>query len=216
MYKSKFKLFGGEYIPDIVQYIKDYLEVDPNVTITVGCDSIQKRRRTVYAITVMMYNTDLRNGAHVVFFRESCDKIRENQERLYKEAQYLNDVGNYLDAELATFYTRKDLTEVERKKYKYHLARCNHEYSHVPVHQEEGVMNALVLTPADRMDFRLVDLHVDFNPNEGTKNERGVSKNKSYIAYKSYVPWLRGMGFRTWAKPLSFASTTAADLLLQD
>ena len=216
MYKSKFKLFGGEYIPDIVQYIKDYIELDPNVTITVGCDSIQKRRRTVYAITVMMYNTDLRNGAHVVFFRESCDKIRENQERLYKEAQYLNDVGNYLDAELATFYTRKDLTEVERKKYKYHLARCNHEYSHVPVHQEEGVMNALVLTPADRMEFRLVDLHVDFNPNEGTKNERGVSKNKSYIAYKSYVPWLRGMGFRTWAKPLSFASTTAADLLLQD
>ena len=216
MYKSKFKLFGGEYIPDIVQYIKDYIELDPNVTITVGCDSIQKRRRTVYAITVMMYNTDLRNGAHVVFFRESCDKIRENQERLYKEAQYLNDVGNYLDTELATFYTRKDLTEVERKKYKYHLARCNHEYSHVPVHQEEGVMNALVLTPADRMDFRLVDLHVDFNPNEGTKNERGVSKNKSYIAYKSYVPWLRGMGFRTWAKPLAFGATTAADLLLQD
>jgi predicted RNase H-related nuclease YkuK (DUF458 family) len=216
MYKSKFKLFGGEYIPDIVQYIKDYIEVDPNVTITVGCDSIQKRRRTVYAITVMMYNTDLRNGAHVVFFRESCDKIRENQERLYKEAQYLNDVGNYLDTELATFYTRKDLTEVERKKYKYHLARCNHEYSHVPIHQEEGVMNALVLTPADRMDFRLVDLHVDFNPNEGTKNERGISKNKSYIAYKSYVPWLRGMGFRTWAKPLAFGATTAADLLLQD
>jgi len=216
MYKSKFKLFGGEYIPDIVQYIKDYIEVDPSVTITVGCDSIQKRRRTVYAITVMMYNTDLRNGAHVVFFRESCDKIRENQERLYKEAQYLNDVGNYLDTELSAFYTRKDLTELERKKYKYHLARCNHEYSHVPVHQEEGVMNALVLTPADRMEFRLVDLHVDFNPNEGTKNERGVSKNKSYIAYKSYVPWLRGMGFRTWAKPLAFGATTAADLLLQD
>ena len=216
MYKSKFKLFGGEYIPDIVQYIKDYIEVYPNVTITVGCDSIQKRRRTVYAITVMMYNTDLRNGAHVVFFRESCDKIRENQERLYKEAEYLNDVGNYLDTELSAFYTRKDLTELERKKYKYHLARCNQEYSHVPIHQEEGVMNALVLTPADRMDFRLVDLHVDFNPNEGTKNERGISKNKSYIAYKSYVPWLRGMGFRTWAKPLSFASTTAADLLLQD
>ena len=216
MYKSKFKLFGGEYISDIVKYIKDYIEVDPNVTITVGCDSIQKRRRTVYAITVMMYNTDLRNGAHVVFFRESCDKIRENQERLYKEAEYLNDVGNYLDTELSAFYTRKDLTELERKKYKYHLASCNQEYSHVPIHQEEGVMNALVLTPADRMDFRLVDLHVDFNPNEGTKNERGISKNKSYIAYKSYVPWLRGMGFRTWAKPLSFASTTAADLLLQD
>ena len=44
-----------------------------------------------------MYNTDLRHGAHVVFFRESCDKIRDNQERLYKEAQYLHDVGVYLD-----------------------------------------------------------------------------------------------------------------------
>ena len=216
MYKSKFKKFGGDYIPDIVQYIKEYLEIDPTATITVGCDSIQKRRRTVYAVTVMMYNTDLKNGAHVVFFRESCDKIRDNQERLYKEAQYLNDVGVYLDKELSEFYTREDLTEIERKRYKYHLARCNHEYSHVPIHQEEGVTNALVLTPADRMEFRLVDLHVDFNPSEGTKNERGVSKNKSYVAYKSYVPWLRGMGFRTWAKPLAFGATTAADLLLQD
>ena len=108
------------------------------------------------------------------------------------------------------------MTEIERKRYKFHLAKCNHEYSHVPLHLEEGVMNAMNLVPADRMDFRLVDIHIDFNPNEGTKNERGVSKNKSYAAYKAYVPWLRGMGFRTWAKPLAFGATTAADLLLQD
>jgi predicted RNase H-related nuclease YkuK (DUF458 family) len=216
MYKSKFKRFGGEYIPDIIEYLKDYLKDDPTATITVGCDSIQKRRRTVYAVTIMMYNTDLRNGAHVIFFRESCDKIRDNQERLYKEAQYLHDVGVYLDEELSNFYERKDLTEIERKRYKFHLAKCNHEYSHVPLHLEEGVMNAMNLVPADRMDFRLVDIHIDFNPNEGTKNERGVSKNKSYAAYKAYVPWLRGMGFRTWAKPLAFGATTAADLLLQD
>ena len=47
-------------------------------------------------------------------------------------------------------------------------------------------------------------------------NEKGIIKNKSYIAYKSYVPWLRGMNFRVFAKPLSYASTSAADLLLQD
>lgn len=215
-YKTRFKKFGGEFIPDIIQYLKDYLKDDPTATITVGCDSIQKRRRTVYAITIMMYNIDLRHGAHVVFFRESCDKIRDNSERLYKEAQYLHDVGTYLDKELSEFYIREDLTTIERKRYKFHLAKCNHEYMHVPIHQEEGVMNALVLTPADNIECRLVDIHIDFNPFEGTKNERGVSKNKSYAAYKSYVPWLRGMGFRTWAKPSSHASTTAADLLLQD
>ena len=216
MYKSKFKMFGGEYISDIVQYLRDYIQEDPGVTITVGCDSIQKRRRTVYAITVMMYNGDLRHGAHVVFFRESCDKIRDNNERLYKEAQYLHDVATYLDKELADFYTRQDLTELERKKYKFHLAKCNQEYSHVPVYLEEGVINGITLSSSDRSDFRLVDIHIDFNPSEGRKNEKGMSRNKSHAAYKSYVPWLRGLGFRTWAKPLAFGATTAADLLLQD
>jgi len=216
MFKNKFKNFGGGYIPDIIEYLKEYIEKDPTVTISVGCDSIQRRRKTVYAITIMLYNTDIRRGAHVVFFRESCDKIRDNHERLHKEAQYVHDLGTYLDTELASFYTRKDLTEQEMKRYKYHLAKCNGEYGHVPPHQEEAVIRNLSLTGSDRLDYKLVDLHVDFNPFEGTINERGVSKNKSYVAYKSYVPWLRGLGFRTWAKPMAFGATSAADLLLQD
>lgn len=216
MFKNRFKRFGGDYIPDIVEYLKDYIEKDPNVTISIGCDSIQKRRRTVYAITIMMYNGDLKRGAHVVFFRESCPKIRENNERLFKEAQYLHDLGVYLDSELSQFYKRSDLSEKEMKRYKYHLLKCAGEYSHVPLHQDEAVMNALFLTPADMLDYRTIDIHVDFNPFQGSLNERGIIKNKSYAAYKSYTPWLRGMGFRVWAKPNAPASTTAADLLLQD
>ena len=216
MFKNRFKKFGGDYIPDIIEYLRDYINNDPGVTISIGCDSIQKRRRTVYAITIMMHNGDLRHGAHVVFFRESCPKIRENQERLYKEAQWVHDVGTYLHEELSQFYQRNDLTDLERKRYKYHLLKCAGEYSQVPIHQEEAVLNALFLTPADMIDFRLVDIHVDFNPFEGTMNERGVTKNKSYIAYKSFTPWLKGLGFRVWSKPMAFASTSAADLLLQD
>jgi predicted RNase H-related nuclease YkuK (DUF458 family) len=216
MFKSKFKRFGGEYIPDIIEYLKDYIERDPGVTISIGCDSIQKRRRTVYALTIMLYNTDLRRGAHVVFFRESCDKIRDNNERLFKEAQYMHDLGVYLDEELSKFYIRKDLTDIERKRYKYHLAKCNGEYSHVPLHQEEAVVKGLFLLPVDILEPRCVDIHVDFNPFEGTLNEKGIMRNKSYTAYKSYVPWLRSMGFRTWAKNVAFAATSAADLLLQD
>jgi predicted RNase H-related nuclease YkuK (DUF458 family) len=216
MFKSKFKKFGGDYIPDIIEYLREYIEKDPTATITVGCDSIQKRRRTVYAITIMLYNTDIKRGAHVVFFRESCPKIRENQERLYKEAQWVHDVATYLDNELSSFYQRNDLTDLERRRYKYHLAKCNGEYGHVQLHNEEGVVKNLPLTPADNIAFKLVDIHVDFNPFEGTMNERGVTKNKSYVAYKSFTPWLRGLGFRTWAKPLAHASTSAADLLLQD
>jgi predicted RNase H-related nuclease YkuK (DUF458 family) len=214
MFRSKFKRFGGEYIPDIIEYLKD--DKDPTATITVGCDSIQKRRRTVYAITIMLYNTDIKKGAHVVFFRESCPKIRDNQDRLYREAVYLNDMGTFLDKELTGVYTRNDLTDIEQKRYKYHLLKCSGQYSHVPLHQEDAVMKNLVLTGADKMEFRLVDLHVDFNPFEGSMNEKGIHKNRSYAAYKAYVPWLRSLGFRTWAKPMSFASTSAADLLLKD
>lgn len=218
MYKSKFKLFGGGYIPDIVEYLRLQIERDPNITITVGCDSIQRRRRTSYAITLMVYNSDLRHGAHIVFFRESVDKIRDNYARLHKEAQYAFDVAEYLHNELSKIgYERKDLTTVERKKYKYHLLKCAGEYKSVPLHQDDVVMNNLTLTDADKaFDFKLVDIHIDFNPFDGTVNERGTTNNRSSVSYRSYVPWLRGMGFRTWAKSSAAAATYAADLLLQD
>ena len=130
MYKDRFKKFGGEYIPDIIQYLTDVAKEDPTVTITVGCDSIQARRKTIYAITVMMYDTDIKNGAHVVFFRENCPKIRENDERLYKEAQYVHDVATFLHDNLEGIYERQDLSDFNRKKYKFHLLRCNGEYEH--------------------------------------------------------------------------------------
>ena len=62
--------------------------------------------------------------------------------------------------------------------------------------------------------MKVVDLHVDFNPFESSQYDKG-HRNRSYVAYKSYVPWLRGLGFRVWAKPMGFASTSAADLLLK-
>lgn len=216
MYKDRFKRFGGEYISDIIQYLKDYLKEDPTVTISVGCDSIQKRRRTIYAITIMLYNIDIRRGAHVVFFRESCPKIRDNHERLFKEAQWVHDIATYLHDELKGSYVRRDLTEIERKRYKFHLLRSDGEYLSVPPHQEQNITRNIPLTSSDAIDWKLVDIHVDFNPFEGTINGKGITRNRSYVAYKSYVPWLRGLGFRVWAKPLGFASTSAADLLLQD
>ena len=208
MYKDRFKRFDGQYIPDIIEYLREYLDKDPTTTISVGCDSVQMRRRTIYALTIMMHNTDIRNGAHVVFFRESCPKIRENQERLYKEAQYVHDVATYLNDELSVFYKREDLTPIERKRYKYHLAKCEGEYSHVPNHQEDDVIKNLTLLPVDDVEWKLVDIHVDFNPFEGRSG-----KNKSY---ESFVPWLKGLGFRVWAKPMAYASTNGADLLLKN
>jgi len=215
--RGSFKKFGGEFVTDIVEYLKSYIEKDPGITISVGCDSIQKRKRTIYACTIMMYNTDIKNGAHVVFFRENVDKIRDNFERLYKESQYCYEIAEFLDKELSAFYVRTDLTETERKKYKFHLTKCEGNNLHIPLHQEENFVKNISLSEFEKTNvYKLVDIHVDFNPFEGTVNERGHSKNKSNVAYRSYVPWLKGMNFRVFSKPSAYAATSAADLLLQD
>ena len=72
-------------------------------------------------------------------------------------------------------------------------------------------------------EFKLIDLHLDFNPVEERRVKKAngvegesVAKNKSNLSYKIYVPMLRGMGYRVFAKPSATAATSAADLLLQD
>ena len=106
MFRNKFKKFGGYYVTDIVDYLKDYIKEDPTTTISVGCDSIQKRKRTIFACTIMLYNTDVKNGAHVVFFRENIEKIRDNFERLNKEAQYCFEIAEFLNKELEGHYCK--------------------------------------------------------------------------------------------------------------
>ena len=216
MFKSKFKRFGGEWIPDIIEYLREQIEKSPGLTISVGCDSVQKRRRTIYACTIMMYNNDVRNGAHVVFFRENQDKIRDNHERLFKEAQMAFDIAEFLHSELSEFYTRQDLSDFQRKSYKFHLLKSNGEYDYVNSDVDRFIKN-LTLTEFEKTNpYKLVDIHLDFNPFESTAHSKGRTNNKSNVAYKSYVPWLRSMDYRVFCKPTGYASTSAADLLLQD
>lgn len=208
-----FKKCNGEDIDNILDYINDYIKRDPNITITVGCDYIQGRRRTTYAIAIMFYDRFEKNGAHVVYYREIIKKIKNIEERLYKEVEYVYNLATYLDENLKS-YNRMDIDEYERKKYKFHLLKCAGEYSNVAKFDEQAIIDNLYLSPTDLIDFKLVDIHVDFNPFEGKLSNKG-NKNKSYIAYKSYVPWLRSLGFRTWSKPESHCASSMADYLLK-
>jgi predicted RNase H-related nuclease YkuK (DUF458 family) len=217
MYKSSFKKFGGEFIPNIVDYLKEYIKNNQNVTISVGVDSIQRRRKTVYAVTIGLYDTDVRNGSHVVFFRKNLEKVRNHFERLQKEAEFALDVADFLNEELSPFYERTDITEKERKRYKFHLERCAGNYNHIALMNEEAFINNLSLDESEKIKkYKLVDIHVDYNPSEGHIDKKGNAKNKSNASYKSMVPYLRSLDYRVFAKPLSFSATSAADLLLQD
>jgi predicted RNase H-related nuclease YkuK (DUF458 family) len=214
--RSRFKKFGGEFIPDIIEYLKEQIDKDPHITISLGCDSVQRNKKTLFAITLMIYNTDIRNGAHVVFFRDNQIKIRDNQERLQKEALIVHEIAEILNEELSKFYQRKDLTELSRKQYKYHLEKCLGKFDYVRNQDEDNVIKNITLTQSEKqIHFNLIDVHLDFNPSEGKVDRRGYSINKSNVAYKSFVPWIRSLGYRVWVKPLAHASTSAADLLLQ-
>ena len=180
--KKSFKKFGGDWIPDIIEYLKELIKENPGVTISVGVDSVQKRKRTIYACTLMMYNKDVRNGAHVVFFRENHDKIHDNHERLHKEAQMAFDIAEFLHNELSTFYVRQDLTDFERKAYKFYLMKCSGNYDYIQPSDLDRYINNLSLTPFEKeVEYKLVDIHIDFNPFESTQNARGRTNNKSKI-----------------------------------
>lgn len=210
-FKGRFKRFGGEFIEDINEYLCEYISNEPEVTIAIGNDSKQRRRRTIYANTIMLYNHDIRNGAHVVFFRESVPKVFDTFTRLYKEAEYMLELGEYLQERLEPFYSRKDLTLDERRRYKLHLLREEGQYRDVSGHEEQLLLKNLYLTESEKtQEYKLIDIHLDFNYEEGID-----SRNKSYKAFKTATPWLRGLGFRVWNKPNSPASSSAADLLLK-
>jgi predicted RNase H-related nuclease YkuK (DUF458 family) len=221
-YRDRFKKFGGEKIPDVVNYILDYIKENPYATISLGCDSVQRRRKTVYAITIMFYSISIKKGAHIIYFRDNINKIRDNFDRLAKEAEFILNIAEWLNKELQGNYARLDLSDIEQKRYKYHLAKCNGEFSHVSVTNDDVVIKNLTLTDEDKVkDFKLIDLHLDYNAFDGGLEIKGKDKvkgvkNKSNIAYKAWVAGIRGMGYRVFVKPSSFAASSAADLLLKN
>ena len=122
-----------------------------------------------------------------------------------------------LQTELEPFFERRDLVDVERKRYKFHLLKSAGQYSHVEVHNEDSFIQNLSLTELEKtMNYKLVDIHVDYNPFEGHIDKRGIAKNKSNMSYRTMVPYLRSMGYRVFSKPIAYSASSAADLLLQD
>jgi predicted RNase H-related nuclease YkuK (DUF458 family) len=208
--KDKFRKYGGERIPNIIDYIKDYINKYPTVTISVGCDSSEKRRGIVYATTIVFYDYQTKNGAHVVFNRMTIPGKMDTFNRLYKEAEIIHDLAEMIEDGLKGFHTRKDLTDEQHRRYKLHLEQHKGNYIYVDGYEEERVMNSFLITNKDRMQqYKICDVHLDYNISFGD------GKFKSHNVFKAAVPWFKSSGYRVWCKPYSSASTTAADMLLK-
>ena len=100
--------FNGERIPDINEYVLNYVKkVDRKAKIIVGCDSDNKSRKTSYAITVVFYNEELRNGAHAVYALHKVPKIKDVISKLWNEAVFVHEIAESLHNTLSGQYYYK-------------------------------------------------------------------------------------------------------------
>jgi len=150
----------------------------------------------------------------VVYHSQRHDlRPRDVLGRLQKEYELALRVAETLDAGLSARNARQDLTDLERKRYKFHMLRNEGQFAHVRRSDEQSVIEALSLTPEEReARFRFVDIHMDYNCMEASPG-RG-KRNKSNDSYRAWVPYMRGMGYRVFVKPCAYAASSAADMLL--
>ena len=67
---KQFRTLYGTKIPDLVEYVREYISTRENVEILIGSDSqCYGNRKTVYGIVIALYTKG--KGAHVLCTRET-------------------------------------------------------------------------------------------------------------------------------------------------
>lgn len=120
-----FKKLGGELVPDLGQYLRDFLSHHDDVRIYIGVDSETLRKHTQYGLVVVMYH--YKKGAHFIFKRENAKdadgrrvKVRDLWSKLWREVELAKALGDYLEVELAGSYRRFTPEEVVKEGHKPH------------------------------------------------------------------------------------------------
>lgn len=208
--KNIFRKVTGERIPDIIEYLKEYIQDNPTVTISIGCDSSRKKHGILYATTIMLHDHTVRDGAHVVFYRKKIKEKLDIFNRLYKEGEMILEVANYINDNLKNFHTRKDMSDENIKKYKLHLDQHKGNNVFIDGTDEEKLLKSIMVTNKDRLiEYKVCDIHLDYNI------DYGKGRNKSHNVFKAVVPWFKSSGYRVWCKPYSPASSSMADNLVR-
>lgn len=159
---NKFRKSDGEIIPDLIEYISGYLKNNPNITISVGCDSSVKSNSILYAVTIMIYDHNITKGAHVIHYKTSIKGRLDNFTRLYTEAELIHEVCEYIHANLD--HKRQDITDDLIRRYKLHLEQHDGMNLDLEGYDEVIALNTINVTEKDRlMEYKLCDIHLDYN-----------------------------------------------------
>lgn len=96
---KKFRTLYGTPIPDVIEYIKEYISTREDIEILIGSDSqCYSNKKTVYGVVIALYTKG--KGAHVLCNRETEPMERNTPNRLLSEvwrsieiAEFLKDNG---------------------------------------------------------------------------------------------------------------------------
>jgi predicted RNase H-related nuclease YkuK (DUF458 family) len=103
-----FKLFGGQELEDLGEYLREYYDLYPDIEVFVGTDSAQHGKVTKYATAISLLHPG--KGVHVVFRRKIIRRERDMFTRLWNEVEYTREVADYVHDSL------KDVTLTTKTK----------------------------------------------------------------------------------------------------
>jgi len=89
------KRLSDKKVIDLLCYLKDWINENPEHQIYIGCDSHNEAAHTTFATVIVLHYP--KGGGHVLFSRETFPIIRERHTRLWKEVENSVAVAMYLD-----------------------------------------------------------------------------------------------------------------------
>jgi predicted RNase H-related nuclease YkuK (DUF458 family) len=91
----QFKTLSGKEIPNVVDYIKEYLKTHKNIEILIGCDAQKhKKNKTVYGIVIVLYTPG--KGGHVLCTSDVTPYEKEITVKLINEVWKAVEIAEYL------------------------------------------------------------------------------------------------------------------------
>jgi predicted RNase H-related nuclease YkuK (DUF458 family) len=89
-----FRILSTETEVSIYDYLRHYLEENPNTQIIIGCDSKNRDQETIYGTVIVLYKE--KRGGHVLYSKERFPRIRDRWSRLWKEVEISVNLANEL------------------------------------------------------------------------------------------------------------------------
>jgi len=90
-----FRLFGGEKIENVFEYVNNYIKKFPETKIIVGTDSKQYKHYTNFVTVIGLIKP--RKGVHIIYKLEKLRKIKDIFSRLWNEIELSRLISDELE-----------------------------------------------------------------------------------------------------------------------